>query len=174
MNRNLRNFPPRVDKQDAEPSHPLARAARGGSLVVCLAPFVVIASLTLIWPAQAEDFRPVKLRSTITKVQPMTGLVMWESSKNSRSDAIQLEYSYMRYNDVVLRKGEYDWSAVEQKLKPIAARKHQAVLRFYETWPGRKTTVPGYIKDLPEVPGQHIEFEADLNFRKTSTKGCKP
>jgi hypothetical protein len=111
---------------------------------------VLIASLALVRPAPAQDFGPVKLQSAITTVQPMTGLVMWESSRNSASDAIQLEYSYMRYDDIVLRKGEYDWSAVEQKLKAIADHKHQGVLRFYETWPGKETTVPRYIKDLPD------------------------
>src|SRR5262249_14046833 len=77
----------------------------------------LIAGLALFQSAPAEDFRPAKLHSTITRVQPMTGLVMWESSKNSRSDAIQLEYSYMRYNDVVIRQGEYNWSRLEEKLK---------------------------------------------------------
>jgi hypothetical protein len=108
---------------------------------------------------RSEDFRPVKLHSAITGVRPMTGLVMWQSSKNSHSDAIQLEYSYMRYDDVVPRQGEYDWSAVEKKLQSIAARKHQAVLRFYETWPGRKTSVPGYIKELPDYKETQAKSE---------------
>ena len=80
----------------------------------------------------------------------MTGIVMWESSANSHTDAIQLEYSYMRYGEVVKLRSEYDWSSVERKLNAIAGRKHQAVLRFYETWPGRQTTVPDYIKRLPD------------------------
>jgi hypothetical protein len=70
----------------------------------------------------------------------------------------------MRYDDVVRGKGEYDWSAVERKLKAIAGRKHQAVLRFYETWPGQKTTVPGYIKALPD----YHETQARSEDRPTS------
>jgi hypothetical protein len=124
-----------------------------------LAALALIASLTLAGAVLSQDFQPVKLRSAVSGVQPMTGLVMWESSKNSRSDAIQLEYSYLRYNDVVVRKGEYDWSAVQQKLKSIADRKHQAVLRFYDTWPGRKTTVPDYIKALPDYKEQQAKSE---------------
>jgi hypothetical protein len=99
--------------------------------------------------AAADSFRPVALQGRITRVQPMTGIVMWEGSRNSHTDAIALEYSYLRYDEVVKGKGEYDWSIVERKLDAIANRKHQAVLRFYETWPGRQTTVPDHIKELP-------------------------
>jgi hypothetical protein len=98
----------------------------------------------------AAQYRPVPLQSQVRNVQPMTGIVMWDSSKNSQSDAIQLEYSYMRYSDVVKRKGDYDWTAVETKLNATAARKHQAVLRFWDTYPGRPTSVPDYIKALQD------------------------
>lgn len=98
--------------------------------------------------AQA-DLRPVALERRVTSVQPMTGIVMWEGSKNSATDAIQLEYSYMRYGDVVKSRGEYDWTPVERKLDASAARRHQAVLRFWDTYPGRPSAVPDYIKALP-------------------------
>jgi hypothetical protein len=94
----------------------------------------------------------------------MTGIVMWEDSENSHTDAIALEYSYLRYDDVVKAKGEYDWSVVERKLSSIASRKHQAVLRFYETWPGRQTTVPEYIKALPD----YKETQAESEGRETA------
>lgn len=79
----------------------------------------------------------------------MTGLVMWEQLPHASSDAIQLEYSYMRYGDVVKEKGVYDWAPVERKLASAAARKHQAILRFWDTYPGRPSSVPAYIKALP-------------------------
>ncbi len=101
-------------------------------------------------PVGGDSLRPVPLQSRITRVQPMTGIVMWEDSENSRTDAIALEYSYLRYDDVVKARGQYDWSPVERKLNSIASRKHQAILRFYETWPGRQTTVPDYVKALPD------------------------
>ena len=102
--------------------------------------------------AQTADntWRAVALKSQITHVQPMTGIVMWEDSKNSFSTAIQLEYSYMRYCDVVSEMGVYDWNAVERKLNSTASRGHQAVLRFWDTYPGRQTSVPDYIKALPD------------------------
>jgi hypothetical protein len=114
--------------------------------------------------AAGGSFHPVSLRGRITHVQPMTGIVMWEESENSHTDAIALEYSYMRYDDVVKAKGEYDWSAVERKLSSVASRQHQAVLRFYETWPGHQTTVPQYIKALPD----YKEAEAKSEGRDTA------
>ena len=56
----------------------------------------------------------------------------------------------MRYSDIVTRRSTYDWSAVDKKLAQIAGRKHQAILRFYFVYPGRKTAVPAYIKALTD------------------------
>lgn len=96
------------------------------------------------------DFKTIPLQSQITAVQPMTGLVLWESLDHKDTDAISLEFSYLRYHDVVKEKGQYDWHIVDQKLASIAGRRHQAVLRFWDTYPGRESGVPDYIKALPD------------------------
>ncbi|MEP0213264.1 MAG: hypothetical protein ABJD66_08625 [Cellulophaga sp.] len=83
----------------------------------------------------------------ITKVQPMTGIVLWDDNNNNNKGVNSLEYSYMNYDDIVSQKGVYDWTAVENKLNDIASRNHQAILRFRITYPGFKTTVPQYIKN---------------------------
>lgn len=104
-----------------------------------------------------ETFRPVSLKSQITAVQPMTGLVLWSDHDSNTTKSIQLEYSYMAYNDVVQTKGKYDWTKVEALLNQIKARGHQAILRFWDTYPGKSTTIPQYIKQLPgyqETVGQ--------------------
>ena len=80
----------------------------------------------------------------------MTGIVFWSTSEHNRTDAIQLEYSYMKYNDVVKQKGIYDWTAMDRLLEAVARRGHQAIVRFYFVYPGRETTVPDYIKALPD------------------------
>jgi len=108
--------------------------------------FLVGVVLTLA--VQEDSLRPVPLRSKVANVQPMTGIVLWSDSEHVKTDAIQLEFSYLRYGDVVARAGEYDWTAVERLLDAIAGRGHQAVLRFHDTYVGRKTTVPDYIKKL--------------------------
>jgi hypothetical protein len=155
--------PTEIDtKTQAESQYKPARSDLARSTPPAVA---LVACLALVASVSADEFRPVKLRSAVTGVQPMTGLVMWESSEHNSSDAIQLEFSYLGYDDVVRLKGEYDWSAVERKLKAIAARKHQAVLRFYETWPGKNTTVPAYIKDLPDYKESRAKSEdRDTSF----------
>ena len=50
----------------------------------------------------------------------MTGLVLWTTSEHNRTDAVQLEYSYMKYNAVVKHRGEYDWSSVDKLLDAVA------------------------------------------------------
>ena len=97
-----------------------------------------------------EALGPVPLKSRITHVQPMTGIVLWTTSAHNRTDAIQLEYSYMKYGDIVRERGQYDWGVMDSRLARVAARRHQAILRFYFVYPGNPTTVPGYIKALPD------------------------
>ncbi|MES2474579.1 MAG: DUF4832 domain-containing protein [Verrucomicrobiota bacterium] len=112
---------------------------------------IFLALLALVtMDATAEPFVAIPLHSKITRVQPMTGIVLWDDSNHRSTDAIQLEYSYMRYSDVVSRKNTYDWSPVEKKLRAISRRGHQAILRFYLVYPGKPTAVPAYIKALPD------------------------
>jgi len=108
-------------------------------------------SWTLVLLLLAQDgLRPLPLESKVTHVQPMTGIVLWSDSEHVQTDAIQLEFSYMKYGDVFALAGEYDWSAVERVLNAVAGRGHQAILRFYDTYVGKKTTVPDYIKKMPD------------------------
>ena len=104
-------------------------------------------------PAGAQDterFQPVPLRSRITRVQPMTGIVLWATSEHNKTNTVQLEYSYMKYSDVVKERGQYDWRVMDRLLDRVAARKHQAIVRFYFVYPGNPTTVPNYIKAMPD------------------------
>jgi len=112
--------------------------------------FFVGSDFTQTETSRENKFRTIPLKSQITGVQPMTGMVLWEQLNNKGTDAIQMEYSYMRYNDVVKEKGVYDWTIVENKLNSVASRSHQAILRFWDTYPGRESTVPDYIKALPD------------------------
>lgn len=96
-------------------------------------------------PADAGE--RVSIESTLTGVQPMTGLVLWRDSK-SKADYIQLEFSYMLYNDVCKEKDVFDWTPMEKLLEDISSRGHQAVVRFRYTYPGYASAVPDYIKAL--------------------------
>ena len=94
------------------------------------------------------DFTSVPLKSSVTKVQPMTGIVTWRDSEYDTDD-VQLEFAYMLYNDVCKKKDVYDWSPMEKLLDDIASRGHQAVVRFRYTYVGKKCAVPDYIKAWP-------------------------
>lgn len=96
------------------------------------------------------ELHDIEIETTITKVQPMTGIVFWHNSGNNETDAISLEFSYMLFNDIVADSGQYDWSAAETILNAIASRGHQAIFRFRYVYPGWETSVPNYIKDLPD------------------------
>jgi len=101
--------------------------------------------------AHADDWRSLPLESTVDRVQPMTGLVLWQDNEHTDTDAIQLEFSYMLFNQVVNAEGAYDWTPVEALLDRIASRGHQAVLRFRFIYPGyTQTAVPDSIKRLPD------------------------
>ncbi len=91
----------------------------------------------------------VPLHSAITHVQPMTGIVLWNTSGSNKKDYVQLEYSYMLYNDVCKEKDVFDWSPMDRLLQAVASRGHQAVVRFRYTYPGYSSAVPDYIKAIP-------------------------
>ncbi len=108
-------------------------------------------------PPETEPFVNLSLQSKVEQVQPMTGIVFWDTHESWNSpektvlaEAISLEYSYISINQIVTAEDVYDWSYLDNKLDKIAARNHQAIFRLYYTYPGRNTTVPDYIKSLPD------------------------
>lgn len=113
----------------------------------------------------------IALKSSISDVQPMTGIVFWSDAHHDKAAIIQLEFSYMRYNQIVENRGQYNWSPVENLLKAVAKRKHQAVLRFWDTYPGEATGVPDYIKndsDYNETKGiseGEVTYFPDWSFK---------
>ena len=84
-------------------------------------------------PTPVEEAVRVPFQSAITHVQPMTGIVLWNTSGSVKKDYVQLEFSYMLYNDVCKEKDVYDWSPMDKLLEQVAARGHQAVVRFRYT-----------------------------------------
>ena len=97
----------------------------------------------------AEYGTRIPLQSAITHVQPMTGIVLWNTSGSVRKEYVQLEYSYMLYNDVCKEKDQFDWAPMDKLLPDAAARGHQVVVRFRYTYPGYSCAVPDYIKSWP-------------------------
>lgn len=114
-------------------------------------------------PAQQEPVNPnkpddagdrVPLSASLTGVQPMTGIVLWTDSGSRAKSYVQLEFSYMLYNQVCKEKDVYDWSAMDKLLEAVAARGHQAVVRFRYVYPGKSSNaVPDYIKKMDGYEG---------------------
>lgn len=101
----------------------------------------------------------VALFSAVTRVQPMTGLVLWNNSSSNREPYVQLEFSYMLYNDVCKEKDVFDWSVMDKLLADVASRGHQAVVRFRYTYPGKSCSVPDYIKAWPGYEATNAKSE---------------
>ena len=115
-------------------------------------PALIFAGLIIAAECRAQErFEPVALASRITHVQPMTGIVLWTTSEHNRTASIQLEYSYMKYGDVVTDRGRYDWGVMDRLLDKVASRRHQAIVRFYFVYPGNPTTVPATSKPSPTI-----------------------
>jgi hypothetical protein len=106
--------------------------------------------LLLLLATLQEELRPRPLESRVTQVQPMSGLVLWEDSERTATDAVQLEFFYLTYAELVPKKGEIDWRPLEKRLDAIRGRKHQAIVRLHDTYVGKPSGVPGYIRKLPD------------------------
>lgn len=92
------------------------------------------------------------LKSEVSEVQPMTGIVFFNDNYACANfaDIMSLEFTYIKFNEVVVDSGVYDWSVVEEALNKAASHNHQLVIRFAYTKPGEHTTVPDYIKQRPD------------------------
>ena len=114
--------------------------------------FIFFALLTLSAFSQSSDgFTDISIDKIPQHVQPMTGIVFWDGQYETvGKEAISMEFSYMLFDDVVKEKGVYDWSKVEKKLNDIASRHHQAIFRFRYVYVGKTTSVPDYIKNMPD------------------------
>ncbi len=92
------------------------------------------------------QWRDIPLKSAVSTVQPMTGIVLWETNESVATAPIQLEYAYFRYDQAVDAKGQWDWSELDATLDRIAGRGHQAIIRWHDTYVGKPTGVPKHIK----------------------------
>ena len=99
----------------------------------------------------AQGYTSVALHSEIDRVQPMTGIVFWsdnQSDLNTLGDKVQLEYSYLVYNEVINQENNYDWGIVDNLLANAASRGNQMIIRFRYTYPGYTTpSVPDYVRN---------------------------
>lgn len=125
---------------------------------------LLAAFLLPIVASGAETLRPLPLSSEVTSVQPGTGIVLWTDSDAVETDAIQLEYRYLGYNDIAVGVESdgtvrYDWSELDDTLAEVAARGHQLVLRLHYVWPGKETNVPAFIKERTDYEERRVQAD---------------
>jgi len=114
------------------------------------------AAFVLLWlaacsaaGAEANESGSLALGGSIDAVQPFCGVVLWSDNPHAAADyktAIQLEFSYLTFDQVSKAKGVWNWSAVEAALAGAASRGHQMVLRFRYEYPGEAFGLPSWIK----------------------------
>ncbi len=140
---------PQSPYRSSEVNSMKTRKRISGSFILCCA--------LIVSHALAAEPETIRIRSSITRVQPMTGIVLWTDNDKVNTDAIQLEYRYCGYDEVVDANGNYDFGKIDKVLDEVAARKHQAILRFYYEYVGKETTAPRFIKsraDYKETVGK--------------------
>ena len=82
------------------------------------------------------------------------------------SGAVTRTRNGRRYNEVVAEEdpATWNWARVERLLAGAASHRHQAILRFFDTYPGRATAVPAYIKKLPGYSESRARSEGLWTF----------
>ena len=125
----------------------------------------LIALSSLSSQLHGDELRSVVLKSSVEQVQPLTGIVLWADNEAVATAPIQLEYSYLNYRQVVSATGEYDWRVLDELLTQVASRKHQLILRWYDTYVGKPTGIPdsivkqsGYETTTGKSEGKKTEF----------------
>lgn len=78
------------------------------------------------------------------EVNPLKGLFPYAGEVDFPHS---LEWFYLPVNAVHLAEGEFDWTVLENKLNQVAARGHQAVIRFYYDHPGEVSGIPQFLLD---------------------------
>ena len=78
------------------------------------------------------------------EVNPLKGLFPYSGEVDFPHS---LEWFYLPVNAVHLDEGVFDWTALENKLNQVAARGHQAAIRFYYDHPGDVSGIPQFLLD---------------------------
>lgn len=147
-------------------AHRSAHAPGSGARLVKSAP---LARAGAAVPRRAKAvYVPVPLQATIDRVQPMTGIVLWNDNASGLAalgDDVQLEFAYFKYSDVVTGPGTYNWAPVDARLASAAARGHQMIVRFHDTYPGHTTiSIPSHVANAADHVIGYQSVEGEQTF----------
>lgn len=122
----------------------IALAATAG-LACATLPATASSAATPQWTTLAAALAPVS--------NPMKGFMPWAPAPGGNPVLAQgalpytLEWAVFPLKDVVTSPDTYDFSSVDAMLDSIAARGHQAIIRFYVDNPGESSALPQYLID---------------------------
>ena len=75
---------------------------------------------------------------------PLKGLVPYQGDVRDRFPH-SMEFNYLPYAALVKGYNVFDWEPLEKLLEDIRSRGHQAVLRVYLEYPGKKDGIPEFL-----------------------------
>lgn len=75
---------------------------------------------------------------------PLKGLVPYADPEPDRFPH-SLEFSYVKFSDLVVGPDRYNWKPLEQLLDDIQSRGNQTVFRVYLEYPGHKNAIPKFL-----------------------------
>lgn len=108
-----------------------------------LALFVMILSLLATMSADGGTSRTLKYAPAPVD-NPLKGLVPYQGDRR-KSFPHSLEFNYIAYSALVQDYDAFDWSPLERMLDDMSSRGHQAVLRVYLEYPGKKGAIPPFL-----------------------------
>lgn len=114
-----------------------------GLLTVCMV-FTGLGKINLQVSAEEHSLHVVEAGESF-EGNPLKGMIPFAQSTTDFPHS--MEWFYIPVSDVQKGMEVFDWTKFEQELKKVAARGHQAVVRFYYDYPGMETGVPQFLID---------------------------
>ena len=106
--------------------------------------FCVVVILAVGAQTAADDSRRLLEYAAAPVDNPLKGLVPYQADVRDKFPH-SLEFNYLPYSALVKGYDEFDWKPLEKMLDDIAGRGHQAVLRIFLEYPGKKGVIPEFL-----------------------------
>ena len=122
--------------------------------------FVVIFTTTFCSITSAQKFA-LEYR-TAPVDNPLKGLVPYAAPQPNRFPH-SLEFSYVRFSDLVIGPDRYDWQPLEKLLEEVSSRGNQTIFRVYLEYPDKKSGIPKFLIEggLNVHRWQNVDMAAD-------------
>ena len=103
---------------------------------------VTLIGLCFCLPVEAQQYTMEYQAAPLDN--PLKGLVPYADPKHKRFPH-SLEFSYIKFSDLVVDDDRYDWQPIEELLNDVKSRGNQTVFRIYLEYPGEKSGIPKFL-----------------------------